>query len=1109
MATLNRAAAALTAGRGLLMIAILLLAAAAGPALAGSMTWRARAVPQRLLVGVHPTVNTSQVVAFKARTGASIPKAIAGGRVLVIDFPEGADMQAMYTQAAAIPGVDFVEQDTMVYPTLIPNDPRYAQQYHWPLIRAPEAWNVTTGSANVVIAFVDTGCDLDHPDLVGRIFTNPGEVPGNGVDDDHNGFVDDVHGWDFYNGTSDPNPEPDGVDDDSNGEPDDQVSHGTLTAGIACATGNNGWGVAGMNWGARILPIQVFPDDGGSSVSRVVEGIDYAVAMGADILNLSLGGDYAQSFTPAIANAYTHGVLVVAAAGNNGRELRNVQSSWSSPVCNDGTIGVDNNVFGVGATDQSDRIGSFSNFDGSTPRQFVECCAPGQAIYGPAYYAPAFPHLSSYFYSNTGTSFAAPIVSGLAGLVLAIHPGYTPDQVRAAVQAGCDNIDALNPGFEGKLGAGRVNAARVLGVPLPPRPPRDVTAADTTGDEGGSITVAWLTSPDDGAGADSVTEYIVRRRRGATGSFSELGRVPAGGTQFVDDTVTDGVDYYYKVLATDGTLNSDAISFGPVQASNDNPPPKVQGLRAADVPNDNGGSIILNWNAYADPPADFAHFSIYRSTGEFANLLGMTPIATVSNVGARSFVDNQVTDGAEYYYAVGAVDQFGNEDKSVRSVGPVQSFANGPISLAAGLHFFGSPIEPANPDAAAFFGIPPDQLSLARWQAADSLYTYYSPANRINVGLGKGYWLRLDGPLSFVPTGAPAPAGDFGINLGPGWRALGNPYFGAIDLAGVTVTYQGTTMDLASADAANVMRRVAWRYSRADNSYKLLAPGLGLGPTRINALEGFWVLVAKDCRLTLPRPTSATAGVVTQQAPAAPDGWVARLAVRGSGSTDTDNFFGISSALAGISPMACPPPVGDGARLYFLDEGRPDARLKGRFSAVAAHNLRWDFVVEGPSAGGDVELWCPDVTSIERGWSVTVDDPAAGKHADLRSGGRYRFTMRPAEEPRRLVLRLTQSAGPLTLTSLTAQQTRAGGAQVAFTLSAAATCSVRVMNIAGRTVRLIEQGTLRPAGLNAVLWDGRSDLGPLVPAGVYLVTVEAAGEDGSKVKAMGSLTVAR
>ncbi|MCD6361932.1 MAG: S8 family serine peptidase, partial [Armatimonadetes bacterium] len=623
------------------MTAVLLIALTAVHAWAAPAFPRAKAVPQRLLVGVRPSVKAAQIGSLQVETRAKATKLLAGGRVLVLDFPADADMVEMYSRVRAIPGVEFVEPDLMMYPTLIPNDPDYGQQYHWPLIRAPEGWDVATGGSDVVIAFVDTGCDLDHPDLVGRIYTNPGEIPDNGVDDDGNGFVDDVHGWDFQNNNNDPNPNPDGVDNDGNGEPDDQVKHGTLTAGIACATGNDAWGVAGMNWGAKILPIQVFPDDGGGSVSTVIEGIDYAVAMGADIINLSLGGGYAQSFTPAIANARSHGILVVSAAGNSGRQLTDDQSTWESPVCNDGVLGVDNNVFGVGATDQNDRIASFSNFDGSTARNFVECCAPGQAIYGPAYYDPTYAHLSEYFYTNTGTSFAAPMVSGLAAILMSLHPSWTPDQVRDAILAGCDDIDVLNPGFEGKLGAGRINVARIMGVPLAPRPPRDVTAEDTPGDEGGSITIQWLASLDDGAGGNTVTEYIVRRRRKPTGTFNEVGRVPAGTTEFNDTTVKDGVDYYYRVVATDGALESEFETIGPVQSLNDNPPPPVTGTQAFDTPNDNGGSITVTWDAYA-PPADFDHFAIYRSTTQFSSLGQMTPLAAVDDAGATSFIDTTV-----------------------------------------------------------------------------------------------------------------------------------------------------------------------------------------------------------------------------------------------------------------------------------------------------------------------------------------------------------------------------------------------------------------------------------------------------------------------------------
>ncbi len=1103
----NMAAAGALTSRGLFALALVSLLTLCLPAMVTAARG-AKAVPGRLLVGLRSPVSKAQVGTMQAETRGKVSRAIAGGQVLVMEFSGDADAAAAYAKLAGQPGVAFVERDTMVYPTLVPNDPEYPDQYHWPIIRAPEAWGLTTGGADVVIGVVDTGCDLDHPDFVGRIYTNPLEVPSNGIDDDSNGFIDDVHGWDFQNGGNDPNPEPDGGDDDGNGEPDDQVSHGTLVSGIACATGNNGWGVVGMNWGAKILPVQVFPDDGGSSVSRVIEGIDYAVGMGVDIINLSLGGSYAASFTPAIANARAHGILVVAAAGNTGRELKDAQSTWESPVCNEGTVGVDNNVFGVGATDQNDILGSFSNFDGSSARTFVECCAPGQAIYGPAYYDPTYSHLNSYFYSNTGTSFAAPMVSGLAAMILSQNPALTPNQVRSIIKSSCDDIDVLNPGFEGKLGAGRINAARAVGVELAPRPPRDVAASDTDGDEGGSVTVAWLLSLDDGAGSNSVTGYVVRRRRGASGAFAAVGNVPAGGTEYVDAAVTDGVNYYYQVRATDGTLNSDAVTVGPVQSENDNPPVRVAGLRVFDTPSDDGGSVTLRWDGYT-APADFDHFNVYRSNSQFVNLWGLTPLTTVANSSAVTFVDNAVLDGAEYYYAVGAEDQFGNEAKNVSSVGPVQAFANGNLNLAAGLHFFGPPVAPVDPDAAAFLGVSPDQLQLARWYAASSRYGYYSPTNRIRLSLGRGCWLKTGSPLSIVPNGTPAPAGDFTVKLTPGWQQLANPFFGATDLALATVTYQGTTMDLASADAANIMRRIVWRYDSADNAYRLIAPGLGLGSTVANPMEGFWALVEKDCALTIARPTGAAGVASADKAVAPSDGWIARLCARGQGHVDTDNFFGVSAQLAAMAPMASPPPPGEGVRLHFVADEHQGARLAGRFSAVAAAEIEWEFVVEAPAMGADVEVWCPDVTAVGRSWAMQVIDRSAGREVNLRSGGRYSFTMRPGELQRQMVLRLTQGAGPLTLASLTAQQTSAGGAQVAFALSASATCAVRVMNIAGRTVRVVESGAVRPAGLNQVIWNGRSDFGSRVPAGTYLVVVEAVAEDGTQVRAMGSLSVQR
>jgi len=312
------------------------------------------------------------------------------------------------------------------------------------------------------------GIDTDHPDISAKLWINSGEVPANGLDDDGNGYIDDVNGWDFVNGNNDIEPEPNEVDDDDNGFVDDNVNHGTFVSGLVAAVTNNAYGVAGVDWHARIMMLQVFPDDGPGSTSTVIEAIYYAVDNGADVINMSLSGSYTAAYDSAINYAYINGVLVIAAAGNAGVEFTDDPSTWESPVCNDGPNPYsDNYVLGVAATDENDELASFSNYDGSSAN-FVDVCAPGVDVYSTRYQNDSFTQFLEYFGTGSGTSFSAPLVAGLAGLLLADQPGRTPADLIQKVRQGAENIDVLNPLYAGKLGTGRINMANALSDITPP-----------------------------------------------------------------------------------------------------------------------------------------------------------------------------------------------------------------------------------------------------------------------------------------------------------------------------------------------------------------------------------------------------------------------------------------------------------------------------------------------------------------------------------------------------------------------------------------------------------------------------------------------------------------
>lgn len=336
-----------------------------------------------------------------------------------------------------------------------PNDFYYKNQWYLSRIKADSAWDKITASPDVVVAVIDSGVAINHPDLKENIWRNQKETAVNGIDDDHNGFIDDINGWDFVSNVPDPSPK------FSDGWTESGVSHGTMVAGIIAAQGNNREGIAGVTWQTQIMPLKVLNDKGDGKVSDVIRAIDYAINNGADIINLSFTSfDYSEGLQEAIRRAHRSGVIIVAAAGNEqaGGEGYDIDKTPVYPACYDGSFG-ENMVIGVAATDALDQKTRFSSY-GS---RCVDLVAPGISFFStvPAGIDSANPN-KNYDGYWSGTSMAAPLVTGTLALIEQANPELTQQEVVNILFAATDNVSRLNPSYPGELGNGRLNVSRAV-----------------------------------------------------------------------------------------------------------------------------------------------------------------------------------------------------------------------------------------------------------------------------------------------------------------------------------------------------------------------------------------------------------------------------------------------------------------------------------------------------------------------------------------------------------------------------------------------------------------------------------------------------------------------
>jgi len=587
----------------------------------------------RVIVKVKEIASSSEVSNLQAEIGVTKVTTASEFGIQIWDIAPGNNVEQIISAYENDPRFEYIEPDYIISlddvqttsPTqenlatitpqiTTPNDPGYPQL--WGLnntgqsggtpdadIDAPEAWDIETGNPNQVIGVLDTGVDYNHPDLVDNIWTNPGETAGDGIDNDNNGYIDDVRGWDFaYN----------------DNDPMDVHSHGTHVSGTIAAKGNNSVGVTGVAWDAKIMPLK-FLDDGGSGyTSDAILALNYATAKGVKITNNSWGGGgYSQGLYDAINTAGQQGALFIAAAGN---EAANNDIYLAYPASYDLP-----NIISVASTTRTDALSSFSNY-GLTS---VDLGAPGSQIYS------TIPGGNYATYS--GTSMASPHVTGGAALVWSQNPTWTAQEVKSQLLQTTDPIPALN----GKtVSGGRLNLYNALtGFTPPPPPPPPPVPNDNFADR---IVLSGVDVSTTGSNIGATAEPQEPAQSGPINSAWWSWTAPTTGLATFD-TIGSNFDTWLSVFTGSDLPNLTLIGFDDQGGGNNTSLLSLNAIAgetyqiAVDGWLSNTGQIALNINVVPPPPND-----------NFVNqipLTGETATAKGSNTGATGEVGEPTQSG--------------------------------------------------------------------------------------------------------------------------------------------------------------------------------------------------------------------------------------------------------------------------------------------------------------------------------------------------------------------------------------------------------------------------------------------------------------------------------
>ncbi|MBD3174204.1 MAG: S8 family serine peptidase, partial [Armatimonadia bacterium] len=911
-----------------------------------------------------------------------------------------------------------------------------------------------------------------------NLWVNEDELGGSaGVDDDGNGYVDDINGYDFADGDADPKPRDPGAF---------VVHHGTHVAGISAAVGNNGQGVAGQAWDCRIMALKVGTEAGGLSFDAVLEAMQYAVDNGADIANLSLGWTSSQPHPTVLSivqagaaatgtpgNPDRDGLIWVVALGNGDRD----ELDRSRPVATETEA---NEIIGVASVDRDVTRASYSSWSSSL--NVCDISAPGGDFDTVQYYSTFLvvegnDEFSEPYGYMAGTSMASPHTAGICALIRSVDPSLSAAAVRDALLNNSNRplLYGANPSHESTeaLGKGLADAA---------------AAVDAVGTLAPQIQII---SPDSGARIKTSTPELVFAVQRRSAKAPAITRVtlrldPASGDPVGDedaiwlDSDGDGVDdrpesaeypYRGQPLPANGRFRVQVDSSLGIGSGGSS-------LHVIEV-------TVTDAREPEDYP-DTAPDGIFRAT----SLFRVTAVGIGS--GRRMF--------SMPYELI---------DRSTQ-----------PWTLSSAI--------PATVFAQSFGGAGGGQI--ARWDpgagdAADPGAYVRSDLDGVDdpyisvLQPGKAYWVELSAgtprlviqgrsisaPRYLIRDAAYNETGEAADYLAEGWHQIGSPYDFTVSLSAFLVeTEEGELLPLAQAVQDGVVRGALYRY--ADGGYiASVIPEATLEP-----FEGYWFRTLERCKLyAVPAAAETSSGGIAARSVDDSLAWQ----------------FSVLASTAGTDSqvtMASSPRATDGYdNLFDLEQPPPlDADVKLSVGGVEGEGLIRDVrgMVEDEATWqvrasakprSEVVLSWQDLRGLPRSYTASLTDEATGEALSMRHEGFYRFTTGDEAETREftVVVRRVDAATAFRVHVDEASTNARGAATVTFRLTDDAEVDCIVLNAAGRSVRTVAAGETLAAGVRSLTWDGRSDAGAALPAGQYRLEIRARNDRGEVAR--GTVSISR